>query len=127
VAQMAAGHQDQTETMMIGADRQLVACGSILICLGLVACAAPTKPPHWVKAGADDPTIEREAHECEAQANDVFASERKIIDKKVGLSWMLQGFAMVPLQRQIMLQEAAEHAKQVFYSCMRAEGFTKEE
>ena len=112
---------------MIGPDRRLAARASIFICLGLAVCAAPAKAPHWVKAGADDSTIEREVHECEAQANDTFASERAIIDKKVGLSWMLQGLAVVPLQRQILLQEAAKHGEQVFNDCMRANGFTKED
>jgi hypothetical protein len=100
---------------------------SILICLGLAVCGAPPQAPHWVKAGPDDPTIEREVYECEAQANNAFASQRAVIDKKVGLSWMLQGFAVVPLQRQIMLREAAKRAEEVFNSCMRVQGFTKEE
>jgi hypothetical protein len=110
---------------MMGPDRRLAAGASIFICLGLAVCVAPTSAPPWVKAGADHLTIEREVHECEAQSNDAFASERAIIDEKVGLSFMLQGFAVIPLQRQILLQEAAEHAKQVFNDCMRANGFTK--
>jgi hypothetical protein len=113
--------------MMIGPDRNLTAWASIFICLGLTACAAPTKEAPWVKAGADDSTILRELRECETQANDAFASERAIIDKKVGLSWMLQGFAVVPLQRQIMLQEAAKHAEEVFDYWMRTKGFTRPE
>jgi hypothetical protein len=112
---------------MIRPDKRLAARASIFICLGLAVCAAPTKAPPWVKAGADDSTIGRELRECEAQANDTFASERAIIDKKVGLSWMLQGFAVVPLQRQILLQAAAKHGEQVFNNCMRFDGFTKED
>ena len=111
---------------MIGPARRQTPWASLLICLGLAVFVAPTKPPHWVKAGADDPTMERELHECEAQANDAFASERSIIDKKAGLSWMLQGFVIVPLQRQLMLQEAAKHAEEVFNNCMHTEGFTRE-
>jgi len=110
---------------MMSPDRRLAAGASIFICLGLAVCVAPTITPPWVKAGADHLTTEREVHECEAQSNDSFASERAIIDEKVGLSFMLQGYAVIPLQRQIMLQEAAEHAKQVFNDCMRANGFTK--
>jgi hypothetical protein len=112
---------------MIRPDRRLVAWASISICLGLAVCAAPPKALPWVKAGADDATIVRELHECEAQANDAFASERAIIDKKVGLSWMLQGYVVVPLQRQILLQEAAKHAEAVFNNCMRSKGYTKED
>lgn len=112
---------------MIGPDRRPTAWASIFICLGLAVCAAPTKAPPWVKAGAGDPTIVRELRECETQASDAFVSERAIIDKKVGLSWMLQGFAVVPLQRQIMLQEAAKHAEEVFDYCMRTKGFTRPE
>jgi hypothetical protein len=40
---------------------------------------------------------------------------------------MLQGFAVVPLQRQIMLQEAANYAEEVFDDCMRTKGFTRPE
>jgi hypothetical protein len=119
--------QDQIGTIAIGPDRHLTAWASIFICLGLTACLAPTIAPPWVKAGADSLTIEREVHECEAQSNDAFASERAIIDKKVGLSWMLQGFVVVPFQRQTMLQEAAKRAKEVFDNCMRTKGFTKED
>jgi hypothetical protein len=91
---------------------------------GLAVCAAPpTKTPHWVKAGADDPTIERDVHECEARANDAFASERAIIDQKAGLSWMLQGYVIVPLQREILLQEAAKHAEEVFDNCTACRRF----
>jgi hypothetical protein len=111
---------------MIGGNKRPTVWASIFICLGLAVCAAPPKPPSWVKAGADDPTMVRELHECEAQANDVFARERAIIDNKVGLSWMLQGYAIVPLQRQLMLQEAAKNAEEVFNNCMRTKGFTKE-
>jgi hypothetical protein len=38
---------------------------------------------------------------------------------------MLQGFVVVPLQGQIMLQEAAKHAEEVFDDCMRTKGFTR--
>jgi hypothetical protein len=68
---------------MIGPDRRPTARASIFFCLWLAVCAAVTKAPPWLKAGADDPTIVRELRECETQASDAFASERTIIDKKL--------------------------------------------
>ena len=50
-----------------------------------------------------------------------------MIEATVGRNWMLQGVAVVPLQRQLLRQQAAEHAKQGFNSCMLTKGFTLKE
>ena len=110
---------------MIGLDRLPQAVVSVFVCLGLAVCVAPTTPPRWLKAGADDATTERELRDCNEQASGILASEQEIIDATVGRNWMLQGIAVVPLERQLKLREAAEHAEQVLSSCMRAKGFTK--
>jgi hypothetical protein len=96
---------------------------SVSICLGLAVCVAPTTP-HWQKAATDDATTERELSDCNDQANAALASQQALIDEEVGRNWMLQGFAVVPLQRQLLLQQATEDSKRVVDSCMRAKGFT---
>src|SRR5215471_8813806 len=97
------------------------------ICLVLAACAAPPEPPRWVKAGTNDATTVRELSDCRGQASAALASEEEMIDATVGRNWMLQGLAVVPLQRQLLRQQAAEHAKQGFNSCMLTKGFTLKE
>jgi hypothetical protein len=97
---------------------------SVFICLGLAVCAAPTTP-HWQKAATDDATTERELRDCNDQANAALARQQALIDETVGRNWMLQGFAVVPLQRQLLLQQATEDSERVLDNCMRGKGFTK--
>jgi hypothetical protein len=111
---------------IIGPNRRLHAAASVFLCLLLAVCAAPSTPARWLKAGADGATTDRELSDCNEQASAWLASEQRIIDATVGRNWMLQGMAVVPLQRQLMRQEAAENAEQVLNNCMRAKGFTKE-
>jgi hypothetical protein len=104
----------------------LQAAASVCVCLVLVVCGAPTKPPGWLKAGADEATIKRELRDCNLQASAALASEQKIINATLGRNWILQGLPVVPLEPQSMRQQADEYAEQVLNNCMRAKGFTKE-
>jgi hypothetical protein len=110
----------------MNSDKRLLPATSFAICLGLTVCVAPATSPGWLKAGDDDATTERELRACNGQASAAFARDQEIIDATVGRNWMLQGLAVAPLQRQLLLQQAAEDAKQVLDYCMRAKGFTKE-
>ena len=107
--------------------KRLQAAGCVIACLLLAVCEAPgTTPPRWLKAGADDAVTERELNDCKAQANAELANEQETIDTTIGRNWLLQGAPVVPFERQLRLEEAAEHAARVFDICMRAKGFTKE-
>jgi hypothetical protein len=107
-------------------NRRLQAAASLFICPILSACAAPTKPPGWLKAGAEDASIKRELRDCNRQASGALASEQEIINAMLGRNWILQGLPVVPLEPQSMRQHADEYAEQVLNNCMHAKGFTKE-
>ena len=97
-------------------------------CLLLTVCTGQTTAPtDWVKAGADDQTIARELADCNARANAALANEQGInadINATLGRNWSLAGTQGIA--NQSMRQQAAGFADQVFNSCMRAKGFTKQ-
>ena len=98
-------------------------------CLWLTVCAAPhTTTADWVKSGADDQTVAREASYCKAQANAALANEQGInadINATLGRNWQLGGTQQI--EDQSLRRQAEGYADQVFNNCMRAKGFTTKE
>ena len=112
---------------MIDRSRRLSLTASLFSCLVLAVCAGPVGPTRWVKAGADDDTVESELRDCKAQANAALASEQGInadISATLGWNWALGN--TVPIEQQSLRQQAAGYSDQVLDNCMRAKGFTKE-
>ena len=107
-------------------ERRLPAAASVFLWLWLAACGAPAGAPHWLKAGTDEAEMERELQDCNARARAELAQEQQNIDATVDMNRLLQGVAVVPFSRQVLLQQAVEHAEQVVGDCMRAKGFTRE-
>ncbi len=111
---------------MIG-DTRLCAVAGVLLCLLLAVCAAQPTTIRWVKTGADDETISRELHDCNAQANAALATERGInqdINATLGGNWQFSG--TLPIEQQSMRAQAAGYADQILNNCMRAKGFSKQ-
>ena len=94
---------------------------SVFICLGLAVCVAPTTP-HWQKTGTDDGA---RAGRLQRSGERRPREPAALIDEKVGRNWMLQGFAVVPLQRQLLLKQATEDSERVLSNCMRAKRLTE--
>ena len=100
---------------------------AVAACLLLAVCASPPVTTSWVKTGVDDATTSREINDCRAQANAALARQQGInqdISATLGRNWQLS--QTTGLQDQSMRQQAAGDADQVFNSCMRSKGFTKQ-
>ena len=100
---------------------------AVVACLLLSVCASPPATTAWVKAGADDPTTQHEINDCRAQANQALARQQGInqdISATLGRNWAMS--YTTGIQDQSMRQDAASAADQVFNSCMRSKGFTKQ-
>ena len=99
----------------------------VVACLLLTVCAGPPATTAWVKAGADDPTMQHEMNDCRAQANQALARQQGInqdISATLGRNWQMS--QTTGLQDQNMRQDAASAADQAFNSCMRAKGFKRQ-
>jgi hypothetical protein len=99
----------------------------VVACLLLTVCAGPPPTTNWIKAGADDPTIQHEINDCRAQANQALAKQQRInqdISATLGRNWQMS--QTTGLQDQNMREQAIGDADQAFNSCMRAKGFKKQ-
>lgn len=107
---------------------RLPAAVAALACLLLTVCAGETPTTtNWVKTGADDKTVARELHDCNAQANAALATEQGInadINATLGRNWQLGGTQAV--EAQSMRRQASSYADQVLNNCMRAKGFARQ-
>jgi hypothetical protein len=105
--------------------RRCRAVASLLACLLLTVCArSPAPPVHWVKAGVDDATTERELDACRQQANAALATQEGInedITATLGGNW--QRGNTLGIETQSLNRSAAGSADQALASCMLAKGF----
>lgn len=91
------------------------------------ACAGPPSETRWVKAGMDDAGVARETNDCQAQASAAQNRQQGInqdISATLGRNWAMS--YTTGIQDQSMQRQATGLFDQVFNSCMRGKGFTKQ-
>jgi hypothetical protein len=99
-----------------------VLLGSLL----LTGCAPQAPAVHWVKAGVDEATAQRELEACRVQANAALATQEGInedITATLGGNW--QRGSTLGIEEQSLNRSAAGAADQALASCMLAKGFAR--